>query len=233
MGIITTFWSPNLAYAIGLLTTDGNLSKDGRHITMRSSDRDLLETFRLCLGLQDKIAQSFNNGFAKKPSYRVQFSNVNFYRWLVKIGLFPAKTYTLGKIKIPTKYFRDFLRGHLDGDGSVFTYIDRYNYYRGRNYTNQRVYVKFISVSPTHINWLYKTITQVSGINGSLHCNTNTQKNRIPMWEIKFSKRNSLKLLKWIYYNPDLPCLERKRRIAIDIFNLVTSEKRKVYTKCS
>lgn len=24
-------WSPEMAYAIGLLTTDGNLSKDGRH----------------------------------------------------------------------------------------------------------------------------------------------------------------------------------------------------------
>jgi hypothetical protein len=38
-------WSAELAYIIGLLTTDGNLSNDGRHIIMRSSDLQLLNTF--------------------------------------------------------------------------------------------------------------------------------------------------------------------------------------------
>ena len=88
-------WTPELAYVIGLLTTDGNLSKNGRNITMRSSDTQLLKTFKKCLGLTTKITQSRNDGWAKKPCYRVDFSNVQFYRWLLKIGLFPAKTYTI------------------------------------------------------------------------------------------------------------------------------------------
>jgi len=112
-------WSSNLAYVIGLLVTDGNLSKDGRHITLRSSDTDLLETFKLCLNINNIISQTFNNGFGKKPSYRIQFSNVQLYRWLLNQGLFPAKTYTIGEIKVPDQYFRDFLRGHLDGDGTI------------------------------------------------------------------------------------------------------------------
>lgn len=225
-------WSPELAYAVGLLATDGNLSKDGRHITMRSSDLDLLETFSACLALKNsKIAQSHNNSYAKKPSYRVQFSNAQFYRWLLKIGLFPAKTYTIGKVKIPDKYFRDFLRGHFDGDGSIFTYLDNYNYYRGRNYNNQRVYVKFISASQKHIDWLFKTINQLSGMKGSLQCNVRIKTNRVPIWEIKFSKKESIKLLKWIYYQDNLPCLERKKELALKISRLVANEKRKVYTK--
>jgi len=74
-------WTTNIAYAIGLLTTDGNLSKDGRHINMRSSDVQLLKTFKKCLNLSGKIARSKNDGcWATKPSYRVQFSNVQFYR---------------------------------------------------------------------------------------------------------------------------------------------------------
>ena len=40
----TFVWTPQLAYAVGLLVTDGNLSPDGRHICMRSSDKNLLET---------------------------------------------------------------------------------------------------------------------------------------------------------------------------------------------
>lgn len=49
-------WSPQLAYAVGLLTTDGNLSKNGRCITMRSSDVPLLKTFKECLNLKTRIA---------------------------------------------------------------------------------------------------------------------------------------------------------------------------------
>lgn len=196
---------------------------------MRSSDKDLLETFKTCLCLNDKIAQSHNDGYAKKPSFRIQFSNAKFYRWLLTIGLFPAKTYTIGGIKIPDKFFRDFLRGHLDGDGSVFTYTDKYNYYKGRNYTNQRVYVKFISASEIHIKWLHKRIRKLSRIQGSLQCNIR-QKPKVPIWKIKFSKKDSLEVLKWIYYQPSLPCLKRKKELAQKIVDLIANEKRKTYT---
>ena|SRR3989344_9278270 len=223
-------WSPELAYIVGLLATDGNLSKDGRHINMRSSDKDLLKTFKTCLKLNNKIAQSVNDGYAKKPSFRIQFSNIQFYHWLLKIGLFPAKTYTIGKIKIPNLYFRDFLRGHLDGDGSVYTYIDKYNNYRGRNYINQRVYVKFISASQAHINWLHEGIKRLSRTKGSLQCNRHTKTNRVPIWEIKFSKKESLQLLNWIYYQENLPCLERKKKLVMKILDLLATEKRKIYT---
>lgn len=224
-------WTPQLAYAIGLLATDGNLSKDGRHITMRSSDPDLLQAFISCLKLESKIIQSFNNGFAKKASYRVQFSDTRFYRWLLIIGLFPAKTYTLGEIKVPDQYFRDFLRGHLDGDGSVYTYIDKYNFYKNRNYINQRVYVKFISASQIHINWLYNTLNRISGIKGTINSTKPHIVNHVPIWGIKFSKKESIKILTWIYYQPDLPSLQRKLLIAKQILETIPFEKRKIYER--
>ncbi len=144
-------WNPKLAYAIGLIVTDGNLSKDKRHITMRSSDKDQLKTFKKCLGISNKIAKTYDNGPAKRPCYRIQFGNVQFYNWLISIGVEPAKTHTIGKIKIPDKYFRDFLRGHLDGDGTIITYLDRYNIYKKRTYTNHRLFIKFISASKKHL----------------------------------------------------------------------------------
>lgn len=231
--ILPTVWSPNLAYIIGLLATDGNLSKDGRHITMRSSDKDLLETFKFCLNLKNKIAQSVNDGYAKKPCYRIQFSNTKFYRWLMKIGLFPAKTYTLGEINIPNQYFRDFLRGHLDGDGTVLTYIDKYNEYKGTRYSNLRIMMYFISVSQIHIKWLHKKIKCLANVQGSLTIRKPKNPSYVPMWRIKFSKKESIKLLKWLYYKPTLPCLERKRKLVIEIFNLIANEKRKTYALIS
>lgn len=224
-------WTPELAYIIGLLTTDGNLSKDGRHITIRSSDIQLLKTFQKCIGLPYKITQTRNEKWAKKPCYRIQFSNVQFYRWLLKIGLFPAKTYTIGKLNIPDIYFRDFLRGHLDGDGSINTYMDRYNIYRGRTYTNQRIFVRFTSASNNHINWLHRKINQNNGAMGAFIYKPPATPNRVPMWDIKFAKKESVKLLKWIYYKENLPCLKRKKIIAEKAIEKISKEKRKKYTK--
>ncbi|MDO8663411.1 MAG: hypothetical protein Q7K28_01040 [Candidatus Wildermuthbacteria bacterium] len=208
-------WSPKLAYAIGLLTTDGNLSKDGRHMTMRSSDVQLLKTFKKCLSLKNKIARSKNDGWATKPSYRVQFGSVQFYRWLLKIGLFPAKTYTIGKLKIPDEYFRDFLRGHLDGDGSIVTYKDYWNTFKNPKYIYTRLWVKFISASKTHIEWLRESIVRLLYVKGhhypgKIYRSYQTTE----MSGIKFAKKESIKLLSQLYYSSTVPCLIRKRKIA-------------------
>lgn len=224
-------WSSEMAYAIGLIATDGCLSKDGRHIIMRSSDYGLLRIFKKCLNVKNKIAKTTNNGFSNKPSYRIQIGNVQFYKWLFKIGLSPAKTYTIGEINVPNEYFKDFLRGHLDGDGSITTYIDRYNTYRGRTYTNQRIFIRFTSASNIHINWLYKKINTITGIKGAIIYKPPVISNRVPMWDIKFSKKESLKLLQYLYYKNNLPCLERKRIIAEKAIEKISKEKRRKYTR--
>ena len=64
-------WTSDLAYVIGLLATDGCLSSDGRHIIMRSSDIQLLEIFKKCLNISNRISQTFNDGWAKKPAYKI------------------------------------------------------------------------------------------------------------------------------------------------------------------
>jgi hypothetical protein len=205
-------WSPELAYVIGLITTDGSLSSDGRHIIMRSSDIQLLKTFKECLSLPNKVKETFNNGWTKRPTYRIQFGNVQLYRWLLKIGLTPRKTYSIGKLKIPNKYFPDFLRGHLDGDGTVVGYIDRYNTYKNPKYIYSRIWLSFISASETHITWLQKEIFKLTGISGHLWKTRKLRPQRVPMWQLKFGKKDSLVLLGWMYYNQNVPCLHRKRK---------------------
>jgi len=208
-------WTPEIAYVIGLITTDGCLSKDGRHIIMRSSDLQLLKTFNNCLGLKTPIVQTNYDKWAKKPCYRVQFSNVQFYKWLLKIGLFPAKTYTIGKLKIPNEYFRDFLRGHLDGDGDISTYIDYYNTFKNEKYVYRRLYIRFRSASKQHIDWLRNRVSKLCGVKG--HILEEKQKRNYQttnIWVARFAKKDSIKLLSWIYYSPNVPCLKRKRKIA-------------------
>ncbi|MDP2927160.1 MAG: hypothetical protein Q8N65_03445 [bacterium] len=225
-------WSPQLAYAVGLLATDGNLSGDGRHINMRSSDIQLLKTFKQCLGLKNKIARSKNDGWATKPSYRVQFGDIQFYKWLLKIGLFPAKTYTIGELKIPDEYFSDFLRGHLDGDGSVYTYKDYWNTFKNPKYVYTRLWVCFISASKSHVEWLRERIRKLIRISGHLNENKATRLDQTTsIWKVKFAKNDSIKLLKWIYYRKSLPCLERKRKTALKTMAIISKEKRRQYIK--
>src|SRR3989338_7295560 len=86
-------WSSNFAYALGLIASDGCLSKDGRHITFVSKDIDQLHNFKSCLGLENKIGKT-TSGYNGKEYTRVQFGDVLFYKFLLSIGLTPAKSKT-------------------------------------------------------------------------------------------------------------------------------------------
>ena len=69
-------WSHNIAYVVGLITTDGNLSIDGRHIDFTSKDIQLIKTFKKCLGIKNKIGLKIS-GFSDKKYFRIQFGDVN------------------------------------------------------------------------------------------------------------------------------------------------------------
>ena len=216
-------WNSDLAYAVGLLATDGNLSSDGRHVILTSSDKQLLETFTACLKKENKIALNHAGNLAKKTSYHVQIGDVVFYDWLKKIGLMPKKSLVIGKLKINKKYFRDFLRGHLDGDGSIIHYKDGYHAYLNPNYIYDRLFVYFISASKKHILWLRGTIVDLRKISGSVQTDrpADTAKTNNPMHRLKFSTKEAKILLNWIYYKEGLPCLHRKFIIAKSFLNYV------------
>ena len=161
-------WTSDLAYAIGLITTDGCLSPDKRHVVLTSTDKDLLVTFKNCLNKNNKITFNPPSSIGIKQAYRVQIGDVVLYEWLVKIGLLPNKSLVLGSLKISKKYFRDFLRGHLDGDGSLVYYIDKYNTYLNPKYIYERLFVFFQSSSEKHILWLRENIFELIGIKGCL-----------------------------------------------------------------
>ena len=204
-----------------MISTDGNLSKDKRHITLTSTDNQLLKTFRECLNLKNKICTNPPGSYSKSKCYKVTFSNVAFYNWLVSIGLEKNKTFKLSSIRIPDRYLPDFLRGHLDGDGSVICYIDKHNKYKHKTYTYKRLYVVFRSGSLLHMRWIRQNIIRILGINGSLNGWKNrNKKDTKTLWSLRFCKRESLILLKYLYYNSQAPCLLRKRKIADTFVNI-------------
>ena len=95
-------WDPEVAYAVGLIATDGNLSRDGRHMSVTSKDRDLIETLRRCLRLSNSISRIQNR--TGNFYHKVQWCDRGLYDWLLSIGLTPAKSLTLGPLAVPDEY---------------------------------------------------------------------------------------------------------------------------------
>lgn len=200
-------WSPETAYAVGLIATDGCLFRDGRRLSVSSKDTELLETLRHCLGLRARATAYRNSAGARY--YHVQWSDRSFYEWLTGIGLTPAKSLTLGPLSVPDACFADFLRGCIDGDGSVVVFTDRYHVRTNDRYVYERLVVSLVSASAPFVEWVRDTILRLRGIRGSL--SVRRQQGRAPIWCLKYGKRASMGLLAWIYHSPALPCLARKR----------------------
>lgn len=196
--IINTKWSANLAYAIGLIATDGCLSGDGLLIDLTSNDREQLENYSKCLGVDFKIGSKYSGG---RKHLRIQFKNRIFYDFLLSIGLTPAKSKTIKKINVPDKYFFDFLRGCFDGDGCFYSYWDP------RWRSSFMFYTEFCSASPNFIKWLQQKIIELADINGHI---TTAGKKRM-MQQLKYAKKESLILLKKMYYSNKNMFLSRKK----------------------
>lgn len=196
---ISTEWTAELAYAIGLLTADGCLSAQGSLVDLSSKDKDQIENYIRCLGLKTKIGTK-SSSYGKGLYYRTQFKNVLFYQFLESVGLTPAKSKTIGKLKIPPALFFDFLRGTFDGDGCTYSYFDP------RWKSSFMFYTVFSSASNVHVQWLQSEIYKRLKIKG--HINQNGSKS---VHNLKYAKRESLKLLRAMYSEPNVVCLSRKR----------------------
>ena len=202
-----TQWSPETAYVVGLIATDGNLSGNGRAVSITSKDLDLLETVRACLDLRTRISP-VKGGYGT-TCYRVQWSDRRFYGGLVGIGLTPAKSLTLGPLVIPNECFVDFFRGCVDGDGTVLVYIDRYHTRTGTKYVYERLYVSLVSASRPFLEWIQATAHRLVGVSGTI--NTKRNRDRRPISILRYAKAESIRVIGWMYYAPEVPCLARKR----------------------
>lgn len=197
--IIVEKWTPNFAYAVGLLATDGCLSSDGLLIDLTSKDREQLENFRKCFKVNFPISLKWSG--SREKYLRIQFKNRIFYDFLLSVGLTPRKSLTMGKIDIPPKYFFDFLRGSYDGDGCFYSYWDP------RWRSSHMFYLTFSSASQKHIFWLQEEIRCRLLIKGHI----SKSKREGSIYNLRYAKKESLEIIKKMYYNPRVICLSRKR----------------------
>ena len=218
-----------MSYILGFIVADGCLGvkrirkRDGGKqyaLNITSKDRFHLENIKEVMASQQKICPKYGSYTSKKDYYCIQIGHQEICKNLVKLGILPRKTYNLSSIKIPEKYFPDFVRGFFDGDGTVYIYN-----------VNQTPQIKAAFISPslnfitefnrrlcTNLNIPIKTIHQ--GIP------KRTERGMV-LYSICFYVDDCEKLAEFMYGNNSSLYLPRKRRI----FEKWKSIKRRHYIK--
>lgn len=108
-------WSSEMAYVLGLLATDGCVSKSGT-VSLCINDKDLLEKVKSIIGSNHSIKYY---GY-QKGLYSFKFSRVKIREDLMRLGIVPDKSLSIRFPDVPHEFLTDFIRGIFDGDGSVF-----------------------------------------------------------------------------------------------------------------
>lgn len=200
---INVTWTHELAYAIGLLASDGNLSPDGRHINLTSLDEEITVYARAIFAINNKIGKKARGGSKDKKYFVLQFGSKQFYAFLLKIGLTPAKSKTLKSVHIPDIFFGDFMRGCFDGDGNISEAIHPES-------KQLQLRIRISSASPTFLAWLLAEHARIWHIKGGWIYNDKKKS----VGALCFGKRDSIHILQRMYKHKTQYYLRRKYTLA-------------------
>lgn len=107
------------AYWLGFLYADGNLRQDGKwgfkvELDLGIEDLNHLEKFR------ESLKTTLPIRYKPKGTCVLEIRSKEMYTSLVKHGLTPRKSLTLKPpLNLPSHLISHFIRGYLDGDGSI------------------------------------------------------------------------------------------------------------------
>ena len=108
-------WSPEMAYVLGLITTDGCISRSGA-VSLYINDKDLLEKVKNIMGSSHAVKYYGH----QEGLYSFKFSRQKICGDLKRLGVLPNKSLNVRFPDVPNAFLIDFIRGVFDGDGSVF-----------------------------------------------------------------------------------------------------------------
>lgn len=202
-------------YLLGAWMTDGWLSdkKSNVYFGIGSKDNEWVESIR-------------NIVCPEKPIYKHKSGLYCYFKasnmdWFVSLGCTTKKSKTLKIEKnIPKEYHRDFIRGAIDGDGS----LSSSSYKKVKN--NKTYYYKKHTVYLCSASKMF--LEQVQDmIPSDIRCNLfncgkpkgkikdRTIIGKCDVHRLIFNDSNALKFTKWIYYQNNDLSLCRKNKIAL------------------
>lgn len=185
----------NMAYIIGFLSADGNVSKKGNRIQSQLSikDKSHLEKIQKEIG-GCEVYEYESNGYKSCGWYCY---SAQIKKDLAEYGVIPNKTGTLSiPKKLDKKYWRDFIRGYFDGDGSI--YKDGTGFRTNITSANKEI---------------LEDIDSFFVENGIKHSNLMKDHNNVC---IKYRSQASIDIYNLLYYENCL-CLDRKKNKFLEL----------------
>lgn len=190
------------AYILGMLTADGcvRYSKHGTlYMSLQLIDIDIIKNIKNELNSDSKIHVSKRDRSHiknEKPIYSFTIYSNELCNDLISYGVAPQKTKNVDWLpnNIPDNLKRHYLRGLIDGDGSIYKMKD------GR---------WAITLTNNHYNLLYEYslwIEELTGIPPNKVSNTSTSKRVI------YTGSKAIKIIKALYENNNIS-LDRKQKL--------------------
>ena len=208
-----TINSEEKAYWLGFLFTDGSVvpKKGTNSMTIRLDvqlrDKEVIENFKKAVNSEGKLTYSKHkkNG-RESESVLTTITSKKMADDLAQYGVIPNKTYNTKHLpsNIPKEYWKDFLRGCIDGDGSI--YINH-----NGEYTTPVIY--FCSYHQSCCEDFLRMIKEICPITG--HNNVLKEKGT---YRITFKKKEDVQQLATVLYKDSNISLTRKYDLARSIF---------------
>jgi hypothetical protein len=193
-------WSSGLAYFLGLFASDGSMSyhngyKVSIELAARPDERAILHTLATCIGTPRLYERE-----GKSRLVKLMMTRKAVYETMLHFGFTPNKTTTLRFPRVPDKFTNHFLRGFLDGDGSIM--VDGSN----------RLRVCFEGASLAFLVTLRDKLTAMTGLPGNpLHSK------RLPsgrsFYRLEYTNTTAFRLCRFLYTDAGDLFLRRKRAV--------------------
>lgn len=107
-------------YALGLIYSDGHITQDKYTLTFASVDREQVENLKKCLGSTHKPYVAYKDDPNKTTQYHLEIGYEPMIDDLTQyVEEMSKDQYDINQEIVTSNYFNHFLRGFLDGDGSV------------------------------------------------------------------------------------------------------------------
>jgi hypothetical protein len=183
----------DVQYWIGFIAADGNIAKDRPFIRLYSKDRTVLEQYKEFLGAPVNIWTERKRG-TDFIGYVIGFTNADACKSLRSTGITPNKSLTYSS-SIPITW--DFLRGIIDGDGSVM--VDK----------KQGTISVFVFTASIKFATQVKNFYKSNGINSIITADTREFRNNT-LYRVAVHTQKSIKIMFYLLYKDARYFLPRK-----------------------
>ena len=190
--------SPDMAYWIGILASDGCVASQENqiYIELQRQDRELLEKLNFTIE-NERPVKDYETAKGYENS-KLYFYSKQIKQDLAEYHIIPNKTYSKDygfPEKLNPLYYKDYVRGLFDGDGSIKI--------TGNTITWQ------VDVGAVDIAYELQRIFKMNGIEVSI---SSLPKKNTTIWRVyAYTKEKCQKIYNWLYNTDSTLFMKRKK----------------------